>query len=172
MVTDLEEVYRLGTAKADENLDFRRYLSAHHHRDEPFQVLASEVQREIDCTACANCCRHSVVSVDHADLEAIAGHVGCTREQAAHRYTEADAGAPALRTLRNVPDRCVFLENNLCTIYDARPKACRDFPHVTVGTHSLGARPSSLDRWAARCPIVYNALERYKHLTGYHPRHA
>ena len=31
------------------------------------------------------------------------------------------------------------------------------------------ARPSSLARWAALCPILYNALESYKHLTGYHP---
>ena len=34
-----------------------------------------------------------------------------------------------------------------------------------------GARPSSLARWVALCPIVHNALESYKHLTGYHPAH-
>jgi Fe-S-cluster containining protein len=53
-------------------------------------------------------------------------------------------------------------------IYEARPKTCRNFPHVAVGTPSLGGRPSSLARWAALCPIIYNALESYKHLTGYH----
>jgi Fe-S-cluster containining protein len=52
-------------------------------------------------------------------------------------------------------------------IYKARPKACRDFPHVAVGKHSLGSRQSSLARWAPLCPIIFNALEEYKHLTGY-----
>jgi hypothetical protein len=31
VVTDLAEVFRLGTAKAEENLAFRRYLCAHHY---------------------------------------------------------------------------------------------------------------------------------------------
>jgi hypothetical protein len=57
VVTDLAEVFRLGTAKTEENLAFRRYLSAHHYADKPFQILASEVQRHVDCTACSNCCR-------------------------------------------------------------------------------------------------------------------
>jgi Fe-S-cluster containining protein len=65
----------------------------------------------------------------------------------------------------------VFLDHNLCMIYSARPKTCRDFPHVGLGEHSLGSRPCSLARWAALCPIVYNALESFKHLTGFHPRH-
>jgi Fe-S-cluster containining protein len=66
-------------------------------------------------------------------------------------------------------DGCIFLDGNLCMIYEARPKTCRDFPHVAVGTHSLGGRPSSLRRWAALCPIIFNALESYKHLTGFRP---
>jgi hypothetical protein len=73
VVTDLVEVFRLGTAKVEENLAFRRYLSAHHYPDEPFQILASEVQQHVDCTSCANCCRHSVVSVNKSEIEHIAG---------------------------------------------------------------------------------------------------
>jgi hypothetical protein len=53
-------------------------------------------------------------------------------------------------------------------IYPVRPNPCREFPHVAVGTHTLGSRASSLGRWAALCPIIYNAMESYKHLTGYH----
>jgi hypothetical protein len=56
--------------------------------------------------------------------------------------------------------------------YEARPKACRDFPHVAVGIHSLGGRPSSLARWVLPCPIVYNAVAAFKHFTGYHPYRA
>ncbi len=167
MVTDLAEVFRLGTAKADENLAFRRYLSVRRHADTPFQIVASEVQRQMDCTACANCCRHSVVSIRNLEVENIARHLGIAPEAVARLYTVPDPDAPAARILRNSGEGCVFLDGNLCMIYEARPKTCRDFPHLAVGTHSLGGRPSSLARWAALCPIIFNALEEYKHLTGF-----
>jgi Fe-S-cluster containining protein len=168
VVTDLSEVFQLGTAKVKENLAFRRYLSAHHFASTPFQILASEVQQHVDCTACANCCRHSVVSVNKSEIANIAAYVGITSEECARLYTIPDPDAPALRRLRNSGEGCVFLDGNLCMIYEARPKACRDFPHVAAGELSLGSRPSSLDRWAALCPIIFNAIEEYKHVTGYH----
>lgn len=170
MVTDLDEVCRLGTAKEKENVAFRRYLSARHCPDTPFQIVASEVQQHIDCTTCANCCRHSVVSVTKNDIERIATYLGVTPEVAASLYTVPDDDAPALRILRNSGDACVFLDGNLCMVYEARPKTCRDFPHIAIGCHSLGSRRASIDRWVSLCPIVYNALEEYKHLVGFHPQ--
>jgi len=168
VVTDLAEVFRLGAAKAEENLDFRRYLSARHYSDKPFQILASEVQKQVDCTACANCCRHSVVPVSEREIETIAEYLGATPDAATRLYTVPDPDASGLRILRSSTEGCLFLDGNLCMIYEARPKTCRDFPHIAVGTHSLGGRPSSLARWAALCPIILNALESYKRITGYH----
>ncbi len=153
MVTDLVEVFRIGTAKAKENIAFRRYLSAHHYDDKTFQILATEVQQQVDCTACAS-------------------HLQTTPEEVVRLYTVRDPDAPASRLLRNSRNGCVFLDGNLCAIYEARPKTCRDFPHVSVGTHSLGSRQASLARWAALCPIIFNALETYKHRVGYHPHAA
>jgi Fe-S-cluster containining protein len=167
VVTDLAEVYRLGTAKADENLAFRRHLESHHFADKRFQILASEVQRHVDCTACANCCRRSIVSVSQSEIESIAVYLGMTAEAVTRLYTAADPDARTGRILRNSGNQCVFLDGNLCMVYAARPQTCRDFPHVAVGSHSLGGRASSLARWAALCPIIYNALEQYKHLTGF-----
>ena len=169
MVTDLAEIFRLGTAKVKENLAFRRYLSARHYADKPFQILASEVQEHVDCTSCANCCRYSVVSVNRSEISRIAEYLGTTVDEVARLYTVPDPDALALRILRSSREGCVFLDGNLCMIYEARPKTCRDFPHVAVGAHSLGSRQSSLARWAALCPIIFNALESYKHVTGYCP---
>jgi Fe-S-cluster containining protein len=56
--------------------------------------------------------------------------------------------------LRNSEEGCVLFDGNPCIIYEARPKTCRDFPHIAVGTHSLGGR-------------LFDALEDNKHLTGY-----
>jgi uncharacterized protein len=167
VLTDLVEIRRLGTSQETENQDFRRYLSAHHHPVEPFQILATEIQRQVDCTACANCCRYSTVIVGQSEIETIARHLRYETEQVRRQYTIADPEGLATRVLKSTPQGCIFLDGNLCTIYEARPKACRDFPHIALGTRSLGGRFSSLCRWYSLCPIIYNALESYKRLVGY-----
>jgi hypothetical protein len=169
VVTDLVEIRRLGSAKKNENLGFRRYLSAHHHGVEELQSLAAQIQPQIDCTTCANCCRCCVVEVHRGDVEALARHVGVSFEEGTRAYTRLDPENPGTRVLKNTHSGCVFVRGNLCAVYPARPKACRDFPHLSFGTHSLGSRISSLARWIPICPIVYNAFESYKRAVGYHP---
>jgi Fe-S-cluster containining protein len=167
MVTDLVEIRTLGTAKAAENLDFRRYLAAHHRRIEEFQAVATEIRNHIDCTKCANCCRHSIVALDDSDIARIASCLGTSPAQVIALYTDADPDTEEKRVLRSGEDGCVFLDGNLCMIYEGRPRACQDFPHTDPGMHTPGARMSSMCRWAALCPIIYNALEAYKHIVGY-----
>ena len=169
MVTDLVEIRRLGDLKKAENLEFRRYLAAHHHRIETFQTLAAQIQKQIDCTACANCCRDPVVTVSRSEIEALARRLGVEAAVVEHRYTAPDPESHERRVLKSTKQGCVFLKGNLCSVYEARPQACRDFPHLSLGTHSLGGRVSSVCRWVSLCPIVYNALERYKKRLGYHP---
>jgi Fe-S-cluster containining protein len=106
----------------------------------------------VDCTSCANYCRYSVVSVNRSQISRIAEYLGTTADEVARLYTVPDPDAPALRILRRSSEGCVFLEGNLCMIYQARPKTCRDFPHVAVGAHSLGSRQSSL----AHCQVGWN----------------
>jgi len=139
VVTDLAEVFRLGTAKAEENLAFRRYLSAHHYADKPFQILASEVQRHVDCTACSNCCRHSVVSVNKPEIENIARHLGTTPEAVTRLYTVPDPDAPASRILLN--SRRVRLPGRQ-PLHDLRSSP-KDLPHLPFrrGRQPLARRP-------------------------------
>jgi len=166
----LAEIQRQGAAKSPENLQFRRYLAARHQRVETFQAVAIQVQRCIDCTACANCCRYSIVSVRAAEVARIASFLGMHDEAVVHRFTTRDDVSARARTLVSGNCGCVFLKANRCTIYPARPEACRNFPHVAPGTHSLGGRLESLCRWAPLCPVVFNALEEFKHVVGFrHP---
>lgn len=168
MITDLDEVFRLGSSKEAENLEFRRYLSAHHHSDREFQTIAAETQPHIDCTQCANCCRNSIVSVTKAEINAIAAYLGCGDGAVERHYTEPSPEHE--RILRSTPEGCVFLDGTLCMIYEVRPRVCREFPHVNPDRRTLGARPASHGRWAALCPIIYNALEEHKHRVGFHAR--
>lgn len=171
MVTDPAEVRRLAEWKEAENLHFRRYLHAHHQdRIAPFQIIANRIEAQIDCTACANCCRDMLVEVNLAEVEAIARHLNLSVEDVRLRHTTADPDDSIQCVLRYERDACTFLDGNLCLIYEARPGACRHFPHAHPGEHSLGARIESACRHARVCPILYNALEEYKHQTGYHER--
>lgn len=167
MITDLAEIARQGIAKSAENLQFRRYLAAHHHPVEAFQAIAAKVQAGIDCTKCANCCRYSIVSLRAAEVARIAAHLGLDEAAVVQRFTAPDVESPRARTLLSTPDGCIFLKDNRCSIYPARPEVCRSFPHVAPGTHSLGGRMESHCRWAPLCPILYNTLEEYKHLVGF-----
>ena len=57
----------------------------------------------------------------------------------------------------------------MCMVYEARPSACRDFPYLVPNSRSLGSRIPSVFKRANFCPIVYNVLENYKKVIGYHP---
>lgn len=72
MVTDLVQIRCLVEAEETENLHFRRFLKAHHAPDRAFHRIAHDFEAQIDCTACANCCREPRVSVSRADIEALA----------------------------------------------------------------------------------------------------
>lgn len=92
---------------------------------------------QYDCTDCIGyCCSiYERVDVNKTDLKRLAKYFGVTEEVAEKRYTRKLDG---VRTLKRVNDRifertCMFLnqETRLCTIYEGRPKACREWP-----THS------------------------------------
>jgi Fe-S-cluster containining protein len=172
VITDPAEVRRLAAEKEAANLQFRRYLHDHHHPIELFQILATEIQSQIDCTQCANCCRHTTVAVSREEIEGIARYLNMEPDLVLHQHTVSDPDAPSRRILKNEHDACVFLDGNLCLIYDTRPTACRDFPHVAPHSHTLGARFESICTHASLCPILYNALEAYKHQVGFHPPRA
>jgi Fe-S-cluster containining protein len=106
------------------------------------------------------------VNVSRRDIDALARYLDAPPEQVLKEYTMRDPmdGETVLRQTR---DGCVFLDGNLCMVYEARPRACREFPYLVRDQRSLGGRMSSVCKHACICPIVYNALEAYKHAVGY-----
>jgi Fe-S-cluster containining protein len=89
--------------------------------------LHEHVFQEIDCLDCANCCKTTGPLYTEKDIERISKHL---------RMKSADFEAKFLKTdedndkvLQNLP--CWFLnEDNTCSIYEVRPKACREYPHT------------------------------------------
>ena len=169
MLTDLVQIRLLTETHRADNLAFQRHLAAHHYPDGPFRILAKTVEQQIDCTACANCCRQTRVSLLESEIAVIARYLGIEPLEVVRQYTIPDADNSNARILGHTKGGCVFLDGNLCMVYEARPRGCREFPHLSVGTRSLGSRMTSVFRRAGFCPIVFNVLESYKRLIGYRP---
>lgn len=83
-----------------------------------------------NCTQCGNCCRnhgdYSYVYLAERDIEAIAAHLGLSREAFLERHCQSEEGWVSLRT--DAP-ACPFLEeDHSCAIYPVRPKQCATWP--------------------------------------------
>jgi uncharacterized protein len=162
VLTDLVQIRQLGEKKQVENEKFRRYLKRHNFPELKFRRVAEEIESEIDCRACANCCKVAETDVTKRDIERLSRYLGITPRQFILEYTTESAFDQKEPILRRRESGCIFLDGNDCTIYDARPDTCRDFPHLIRGAGSFESRMWQMVDRATYCPIVYNSLEAFK----------
>jgi Fe-S-cluster containining protein len=165
MITDLVQIRRLEQQQHAENAKFRAYFKSHRHSDRRLRRFGEEIEAEIDCTACANCCRVTEVGITDKDVEKLTKFVGTSEREFVDQFTALD-GSGAMILKRN-ESGCVFLAGNLCSVYEARPHNCVNFPHVVRGSGSIASRMwRFLDR-VGYCPIVYNWMEKVKEDIGF-----
>lgn len=101
--------------KPPKNLD---YLVVEKHE---------ETFREIDCLSCANCCKTTGPLYTEKDIERISKHLRMKPADFESKFLRVDEDQD--KVLQNLP--CFFLnDDNTCSIYDVRPKACREYPHT------------------------------------------
>jgi Fe-S-cluster containining protein len=165
MLTDLVQIKTLGEKKRHENERFRRHLKSYDHSDRILRRIAVEVEDEIDCTACANCCRVATVKLTTRDVESMAKSMRSSTERFLSDYTTQSEEEGLI--LKRSEKGCAFLDGKLCLIYDHRPANCQDFPHVVRGTGSIVSRMWQMADRATYCPIVYNSIEAFKAETGF-----
>lgn len=165
MLTDLVQIQTLGEKKRPENERFRRYLKSYDHSDRILRRIAVGVEDQIDCTVCANCCRVATVKLTNRDVEKMSKSLRMKPDRFLNDYT-AQSEEEGL-VLKRSEKGCVFLDGNLCLVYDSRPANCEDFPHVVRGNGSIVSRMWEFTDRACYCPIVYNSLEAFKAETGF-----
>lgn len=84
------------------------------------------MEAPFDCLACGACCLHGGgVLLLAQDVARLAAHLGLTEDEVRIRYT---SDGERLRTKGRDDPSCVFLEGKRCTVYEARPQVCRDYP--------------------------------------------
>ncbi|MDX8430351.1 MAG: YkgJ family cysteine cluster protein [Candidatus Algichlamydia australiensis] len=81
------------------------------------------------CTECGGCCTGSpgYVWLEEKDIEALISYLKISRSAFLRRYTRQVGKRISLLEDSTTFD-CVFLKENRCTVYAARPKQCRTFP--------------------------------------------
>jgi Fe-S-cluster containining protein len=166
MITDLVQIRLLGEKKRPENERFRKHMKARDHSDRVLRRIAEEVEQQIDCTQCANCCKVATAKVADRDVERLARYLRIKPAQFVKEYT-MESGEEGVILRRTEEHGCVFLEGTTCTVYDARPESCQRFPHVVRGTGSIASRMWQFADRACYCPIVYNSLEEFKKELGF-----
>ncbi|MFA6872291.1 MAG: YkgJ family cysteine cluster protein [Bacteroidaceae bacterium] len=125
--------------------------------DQHMQALHEEVFEEIDCLACANCCRTLGPRITDRDIERLADALRMKEQEVITTYLHIDEDGDYV--FQSMP--CPFLgSDNYCSVYKNRPKACREYPHTDrkkfMQIHALTIKN------AETCPAVYQILEQLK----------
>ena len=91
-------------------------------------------RKTYDCKKCPGyCCSYPVIEVKDRDAIRIAKHFGIPIETAEKKYFKSDHGYKRMMRRKKDPHfgkTCQFfdIEARRCTIYEARPASCRNFP--------------------------------------------
>lgn len=88
---------------------------------------------QYDCAKCpAYCCSYDRICVTKRDVARLARHFDVDVETATRRFTKVKEGEQVLRHQKDkiFGSVCMFLDRSTrrCTIYDARPAVCREYP--------------------------------------------
>ncbi len=166
LITDLVQIKRLGEQKRPENDRFRKHLKTHGFQELKFRKAAEEIESQIDCSVCANCCKQATVKLHDRDIDKLARYMGVKPAQFRKDYTQEDEEQGTVLKFE-AGKGCVFLDGNDCTVYEARPHICVDFPHLIRGNGTIPFRMWQFIDRATYCPIVYNSLEEFKDQTAF-----
>jgi uncharacterized protein len=154
-----EEIFRRATLKKAENQVFFKRLARLDPRklDDLVHELHEEVFEVINCLECANCCKSLGPRITDADVSRISLSLKRKPAQLVSEYLQRDEDGDLV--FNAMP--CPFLDSeNYCTIYDNRPRACRDYPH-TDRRKFYQILPLTLQN-TFTCPAVLEIIDRLK----------
>lgn len=95
--------------------------------DEVVHTLHREAFATFDCLTCANCCKTIGPRLTVQDIERMAKFLKMKVSDFYSQYIMADEDDD----LVFASHPCPFLgPDNFCSVYEQRPKACREYPHT------------------------------------------
>jgi uncharacterized protein len=125
--------------------------------DDVVRELHDEAFEEIDCLKCANCCKTTSPTFYDKDIERLSKHLKLKPSQFIEKYLHIDEDKDYV--LKSSP--CTFLDaDNYCSVYEARPLACREYPH-TNRKRFYQILDITLTNTSI-CPAAYKIVEELK----------
>lgn len=130
----------------------RRVDGAEVHR--AIMPIHQAVFAKTDCLSCGACCKGAPPIVTKSDAKRIAKALGIPPKTFIKRYLVADYDGSLM--MNGVP--CTFLgSDNRCSIYEARPTACRGYPHTDDPDFSR--RPKLNSTNTTICPAAQEIVQ-------------
>ncbi len=125
--------------------------------DRQFHSLHDKYMEKINCLDCGNCCKSISPAVKDSDITRLSKYLKIKPSVLIEKYFSLDEEGDFV--FRNQP--CPFLgEDNYCSVYDARPRACREYPHTDrVKVHQI---LNITYKNISFCPIVYEIVQELK----------
>jgi len=121
--------------------------------DALFLKAHEEVFAEIDCRECGNCCSALGPKINNRDIERLAKQINMRPGKIRKNYLDVDEDNDFV--FQSMP--CPFLkEGNFCSVYEARPKACEEYPHTDYP--NMQKRLHITLKNSLICPGVYRML--------------
>ena len=126
--------------------------------DYVMQELHDEEFSKTDCLDCGNCCKTTSPIFTHKDIERISKHFKMKVIDFTNQFLQRDEDD--FMVLKSAPCTFLDLNDNMCTIYDVRPKACSEYPHTNrkkfIQLADLTIANTEI------CPATYQILENLK----------
>lgn len=168
MAVDPVQIRTLAQQKEDENWRFRHFVKFECELDEKemdrqARETTKRVWSDIDCTACANCCREVKPTFSEEEVNRLAARLGTTPLQFIDTYLEPNEGDDNPWQTRTSP--CPFLKDNRCSVYEDRPDDCKGYPYLYESGFST--RTMGMISRTFTCPIVYEVVEELKRSWGF-----
>ncbi len=138
--------------------DWKRFFSKNKKKlesmDLQIHAMHDKISDQTDCLLCANCCRSLGPRITDKDVEKMAKALRMKPVDVISKYLRVDEDNELV--FQSMP--CPFLgDDNYCSIYENRPKACREYPHTDrkrfFQLYNLSIKN------AYTCPIVYEVLQ-------------
>ncbi len=125
--------------------------------DELFFRVHDQVFEDIDCRECGNCCKTLGPRVTNRDIQKISKYINMRAGKVVKFYLDVDEDNDFV--FNQMP--CPFLEDgNFCKIYDARPRACEEFPHTDLP--NMQKKLHITLKNSLVCPAVFRMIELIK----------
>lgn len=125
--------------------------------DLKIQDFHNRISSRTDCLACGNCCRSLGPRITDKDVERLSKALKMKSASFIQTYLKIDEDGDMV--FKSLP--CPFLGvDNYCSVYESRPKACREYPHTDrkkfFQIYMLSVKN------AETCTIVYEVMEEIK----------